>query len=45
MTGVIIEYGQEIKYEHILGILGKLGIAQSMNKMHSPLSNYHTETT
>jgi hypothetical protein len=41
VTGVVIEYDQPIKYADILSILGRLGVSQSMNKMYSPLNNFH----
>ena len=39
VTGAVIEYTQPITYSSILEILGKLGVAQSMNSLYSPLPN------
>ena len=39
VTGAVIEYKKEITYTDILGMLGQLGIAQTISKLYKPLTN------
>lgn len=41
VTGVVIEYSKPIEYADILSMLGQFGVSQSMNKMYSPIPNFH----
>jgi|TARA_B110000967_G_scaffold207508_1_gene257066 hypothetical protein len=39
VTGAVIEYNQPIDYAVILDIFSQLGVAQSMQKLYTPLKN------
>jgi hypothetical protein len=39
LTGAVIEYNLPFTYSSILRLLGRLGVAQAMNSLYSPLPN------